>query len=80
MQTSIAQSTIASINLMNTLRSINREKERVSQNPTAVKHLDECKVLRRKIYRYVSPDSEPPSKRLIKLLESKHHRLHYHVY
>ena len=54
MQTCIAQSQIASTNLMNALRSINREQERVSQNPTALKYFEECKILRRKIYRYVS--------------------------
>ncbi|KAG9246628.1 VHS domain protein [Calycina marina] len=53
MQTHIAQSSIASINLMNALRSINREQERVSDNAVATENFVECKLLRRKILRYI---------------------------
>lgn len=55
MKTAIAEASIAATNLMNSLQSINREKERISENPVAVKHFEACKQLRRKILRYVSP-------------------------
>lgn len=54
MKAHIAESSIASTNLMNTLQSINREKERISENQTAVERFETCKQLRRKILRYVS--------------------------
>jgi hypothetical protein len=38
---------------MNTMRSINREKERISDNAVAVERFEECKQLRRRILRYV---------------------------
>jgi LAS seventeen-binding protein 5 len=53
MMATIAEATIAATNLMNTLKSINREKERISENQTAVQRFDQCKLLRRKIVRYV---------------------------
>lgn len=53
MKSNIAESSIASINLMNTLKSINREKERISDNEVAIQGFEQCKQLRRKILRYV---------------------------
>ncbi|KAF3761411.1 hypothetical protein M406DRAFT_353075 [Cryphonectria parasitica EP155] len=53
MKTAIAESSIAATNLNNALQSINREKERISENPTAVAHFETCKHLRRKILRYI---------------------------
>ncbi|KAK0629074.1 hypothetical protein B0T17DRAFT_505672 [Bombardia bombarda] len=49
----IAEASIAAINLTNTLQSINREKERISENETAVRQFEECKRLRKKILRYI---------------------------
>jgi LAS seventeen-binding protein 5 len=54
MKTCIAESSVASTNLLNALKLINREKERISENQNAVHHFDFCKLLRRKILRYVS--------------------------
>lgn len=54
MKVSIAESSIAATNLMNSLQSINREQERISENATAVQRFEVCKRLRRKILRYVS--------------------------
>lgn len=54
MKTAIAESSIAATNLMNALQSINREKERISENTAAVAYFEACKQLRRKILRYVS--------------------------
>ncbi|KAK7747284.1 hypothetical protein SLS53_001537 [Cytospora paraplurivora] len=53
MKTAIAESSIAATNLMNALQSINREKERISENPAAVAYFESCKQLRRKILRYI---------------------------
>lgn len=53
MTRTIAEASIASTNLMNTLQSINREKERISENSTAVERFEKCKKLRRNILRYV---------------------------
>ncbi|KEZ40349.1 hypothetical protein SAPIO_CDS8196 [Scedosporium apiospermum] len=53
MKATIAESSIAATNLMNTLKSINREKERISENQTAVQGFESCKQLRRKILRYI---------------------------
>lgn len=53
MTRTIAEASIASTNLMNTLQSINREKERISENSTAVERFEKCKMLRRNILRYV---------------------------
>ena len=53
MKAAIADSSIASINLMNALKSINREKERISENRAAVEGFEACKLLRRKVLRYV---------------------------
>lgn len=54
MKTAIAESSIAATNLTNALQSINREKERISENPAAVQHFEACKRLRRRVLRYVS--------------------------
>lgn len=54
MKVTIAESSIAATNLSNTLQSINRERERISENALAVAHFETCKQLRRKILRYVS--------------------------
>lgn len=55
MKTVIADASIASTNLLNALQSINREKERISDNHTAVQHFEACKQLRRRVLRYVCP-------------------------
>jgi flagellar biosynthesis GTPase FlhF len=54
MKAHIAEASISATNLMNTLKTINREKERISENQIAVQHFEMCKQLRRKILRYVS--------------------------
>lgn len=54
MKVTIAESSIAATNLNNALQSINRERERISDNALAVAHFETCKQLRRKILRYVS--------------------------
>ena len=54
MKTNIAESSVASINLLNALQRINREEERVSENQTCVAQFERCKLLRRHILRYVS--------------------------
>jgi len=53
MKTAIADSSLAYTNLMNALQSINREKERISDNQQAVQHFEACKQLRRRILRYI---------------------------
>ncbi|KZZ96807.1 VHS domain protein [Moelleriella libera RCEF 2490] len=53
MKSVIAESSIASTGLMNALQSINRERERVSDNRPAVQHFEACKKLRRRILRYI---------------------------
>lgn len=53
MKNCIAESSVASTNLLNALRLINREREQISENKNAVHHFDFCKLLRRKILRYV---------------------------
>lgn len=54
MKSVIAESSIASTNLVNALQSINRERERISDNRTAVERFEVCKQLRRRVLRYVS--------------------------
>jgi len=54
MKNCIAESSVASTNLLNALRLINREHEQISENQNVVRHFDFCKLLRRKILRYVS--------------------------
>lgn len=53
MKATIAESSISATNLMNALKSINRETERISDNQSAVQGFNSCKQLRRKILRYV---------------------------
>lgn len=57
MKVTIAESSIAATNLNNALQSINREKERISENALALSNFETCKQLRRKILRYVSFDA-----------------------
>lgn len=54
MKVIIAESSISATNLNNAMQSINRERERISENPLAVAHFETCKQLRRKVLRYVS--------------------------
>lgn len=54
MKEHIAEASIASTNLINTLQSINREHERISDNKMALQRFENAKQLRRKILRYVS--------------------------
>jgi LAS seventeen-binding protein 5 len=54
MRTVIAESSVASTNLLNALQFINREQEQVSENAAAVKQFETCKMLRRHVLRYVS--------------------------
>ena len=49
----IASSSVASTNLMNSLKHINRENKRVSEDAEATKSFDTCKSLRRQILRYI---------------------------
>ncbi|KAK6337195.1 putative actin patch assembly and actin polymerization protein [Orbilia javanica] len=49
----IATASIAATNLKNALKLINREKERVSDNPEVMKRFEACKMLRRQILRYI---------------------------
>ena len=49
----IASSSVASTNLTNAMRLINREQGRVSEDPEVVKRFDHCKALRRQILRYI---------------------------
>lgn len=50
---SIASSSIASTNLLNALKRINRETQLASSDPDVVKYFEECKALRRQILRYI---------------------------
>ena len=49
----IADSSVASTNLMNALRLLNREKIRVSEHEETVNRFETCKALRRQILRYI---------------------------
>lgn len=49
----IATSSVASTNLMNALKLINRENKRVSEDSEALKSFETCKLLRRQILRYI---------------------------
>ena len=49
----IASSSLASTNLMNTMKLINREHQRVSENTEAVKGFETCKKLRRQCLAYL---------------------------
>ncbi|WKT47525.1 hypothetical protein QSH57_012430 [Fusarium oxysporum f. sp. vasinfectum] len=52
-KSSSGSSAFFATNLMNALQSINREVERISENQTAVERFEACKLLRRKVLRYV---------------------------
>ena len=49
----IASSSVASTNLLNALKLINREHKRVGEDPEAIKRFENCKLLRRQILRYI---------------------------
>ena len=49
----IASSSMASTNLMNSLKLIDREHKRVSEDPEALNRFETCKQLRRQILRYI---------------------------
>ncbi|KAK2736897.1 putative actin patch assembly and actin polymerization protein [Myotisia sp. PD_48] len=49
----IAAASVASTNLMNALKFVNREDERVSENPDVVEKFNLCKTLRRQLLRYI---------------------------
>ncbi|KAG9254659.1 uncharacterized protein F5Z01DRAFT_86106 [Emericellopsis atlantica] len=53
MKAVIADASISSTNLLNTLQTINRETERISDNPSAVEKFEACKQLRRRVLRYI---------------------------
>lgn len=53
MKTTIAESSLASINLLNALQRINREQEQVSENQVCVAQFEKCKLLRRHVLRYI---------------------------
>ncbi|RDW85511.1 putative vhs-containing protein [Coleophoma crateriformis] len=53
MKASIADSAVAATNLLNALKLINREHEQISDNAEAVNRFEQCKLLRRKILRYI---------------------------
>lgn len=50
---SIASSSIASTNLMNALKLIDRENKRVSEDPQTLQRFEACKSLRRQVLRYI---------------------------
>lgn len=50
---SIASANVASTNLINALKLINRENQRVSDNPECRNRFETCKGLRRQILRYI---------------------------
>lgn len=49
----IASANVASTNLLNGLQLINREQQRVSENPEVMRRFEACKQLRRQILRYI---------------------------
>lgn len=49
----IAASSVASTNLMNSLKLINREHKRVSEDLETLKRFETCKLLRRQILQYI---------------------------
>lgn len=49
----IASANVASTNLLNGLTLINREQQRVSDNPEVMRRFETCKQLRRQILRYI---------------------------
>ncbi|OAA59500.1 VHS domain protein [Cordyceps fumosorosea ARSEF 2679] len=53
MKAVVADATMASTGLLNALQSINRERERISDNQAAVQSFEACKQLRRRVLRYI---------------------------
>lgn len=53
MTKAIANSSMASINLLNGLQLVNRENERVSENQEVLRRFQLCKKLRKEILRYI---------------------------
>lgn len=49
----LASSSVASTNLMNSLKLINRERERPSEKSQTVERFETCKTLRRELQRYI---------------------------
>lgn len=49
----MAGANVASTNLLNGLQLINREQQRVSENPEVMQRFETCKQLRRQILRYI---------------------------
>jgi len=49
----IAQASVASTNLINAIKLINRENQRVSENVECKNRFETCKALRRRILRYI---------------------------
>ncbi|KAI9769075.1 MAG: putative actin patch assembly and actin polymerization protein [Geoglossum simile] len=49
----LASASVASTNLLNALKLINRENERVSENKEVMKRFETCKTYRRQILRYI---------------------------
>jgi hypothetical protein len=49
----MASANVASTNLLNGLQLINREQQRVSENPEVMRRFEACKQLRRQILRYI---------------------------
>jgi hypothetical protein len=49
----LASASVASTNLLNALKLINRESERVSDNAEVMRRFETCKTLRRQILRYI---------------------------
>ncbi|UPX20360.1 uncharacterized protein EKO05_0010594 [Ascochyta rabiei] len=49
----MASANVASANLLNGLQLINREQQRVSENPEVMRRFETCKQLRRQILRYI---------------------------
>lgn len=49
----LASSSIASTNLMNALKRVNRETHRVSEDRDVIENFETCKTLRRQILRYI---------------------------
>ncbi|KAJ8116042.1 hypothetical protein OPT61_g2456 [Boeremia exigua] len=49
----MASANVASANLLNGLQLINREQQRVSENPEVMNRFETCKQLRRQVLRYI---------------------------
>ncbi|OAA61103.1 vhs domain containing protein [Niveomyces insectorum RCEF 264] len=53
MKATIAEAALATADLLNAMQTINREQERISENEQAIRRFEACKLLRRKILRYI---------------------------